>query len=162
VVAYRFLIEPGHPSEFYDAAALKIAPWCSHIAGTALFFAAGFLFSKRRPERNGLLFAAAFTALYAIIDAATVGFAGVFALEFVLSMFAKLLAALAGAYLATQKNADPLLNIQRWVSLLACPAVPIIKPSAAPPAHCSSQTFPKIPRLPSKIPARFSPPIAIT
>ena len=102
VLVYRFLVEPGHPSEFYDAAALRIAPWCSHIAGTALFFGAGYLFTKRRPQRNGFLFAATFTMLYAIIDSATVGFATVFAVEFAMSMLAKLLAALAGAFLATK------------------------------------------------------------
>lgn len=104
VLVYSLFIEPGHPREFYDAAALRIAPWCSHIAGTALFFGAGYLFAKRRPQRNGLLFAAAFTAFYALIDAATVGFAGVFEVEFSLSMLAKLLAALAGAFLATRNG----------------------------------------------------------
>jgi hypothetical protein len=102
VLGYRFFIDPGHPSEYYLAAALKTAPWCSHIAGTALFFGAGFLFAKRRPERNGFLFAATFTLLYAIIDAATVGFRGIFNVEFALSMLAKLVAALAGAFLAIQ------------------------------------------------------------
>jgi hypothetical protein len=102
VVVYSYLIEPGHPKEFYDAAALWIAPWSSHIAGTALFLGAGYLFARRRPERNPYLFAVAVTMLYAIIDSATAGFRGVFALEFVLSILAKLLAALAGAYLATR------------------------------------------------------------
>ena len=97
VFGYSILIEPGHPRAFYDSAALRIAPWSSHIAGTALFFGAGYLFARRRPQRNGSLFAAAFTVLYAIIDGATVGFAGVFAVDFALSMLAKLLAALAGA-----------------------------------------------------------------
>ena len=43
VLAYSIFIEPGHPREFYDEAALRIAPWCSHIFGTALFFGAGYL-----------------------------------------------------------------------------------------------------------------------
>ena len=96
------LIEPGHPNEFYDAAALRIAPWCSHIAGTALFFAAGYLCARRRPERSGFLFAIAFTVLYVIIDGATVGYVGVFCAEHALSMLAKLLAALTGTFLATR------------------------------------------------------------
>ena len=61
VIVYRFLIEPGHPTEFYDEAAMKIAPWCSHIAGTALFFVASYFLTARRPDRNGPLFAAAVT-----------------------------------------------------------------------------------------------------
>ena len=100
VVVYSFLIEPGHPREFYDEAAKRIAPWCSHIAGTALFLGAGYLFAKRLPNRNGFLFAATFTVLYAIIDAATVGFACVIEIGFALSMMAKLVAALLGAFLA--------------------------------------------------------------
>ncbi len=106
VFGYSTLIEPGHPGEFYDSAALRIAPWCVHTAGTALFFGAGYLFARRRPQRNGFLFAATFSVLYAIIDGATVGFAGVFSVEFALSMLANLLAALAGAWLATRRTSE--------------------------------------------------------
>ncbi len=104
VLGYRFFIEPGHPDAFYEEAALRIAPWCSHIFGTALFLGAGYLFAKRNPQRNGLLFALTFTVLYVIIDAASVGFAGIWSVEFALSKLAKLLAALAGAFLASRKN----------------------------------------------------------
>ena len=100
ILFYSWFIDPGHPREYYDKAALRIAPWCSHITGTALFFVAGYLYTKRRPERNGLQFAAAFTAFYALIDAATVGFVGAFHIEFGLSILAKLLASLGGAFLA--------------------------------------------------------------
>jgi hypothetical protein len=107
VLGYSIAINPGHSPEYYNAAALKIAPWCSHVFGTALFFAAGFLFARRKPERNGFTFAVAFTILYAIIDSATVGFAGFFSMEFGLSMLAKLLAGQAGALVAkrTKKSA---------------------------------------------------------
>ena len=101
VLFYAFVIEPGHPSEFYDAAALRIAPWCSHIAGTALFFGAGYWCARRRPERNGYLFALVLTALYALIDAAIVGFVGVFDVEFSLSMLAKLVPGQSGAFAAS-------------------------------------------------------------
>ena len=94
------MVELGHPKEFYDAAALRIAPWCSYIAGTALCFGAGYWCARRRPERNGFLFAAAFVMLYAIIDGAMVEFVGIFALNFVISMFAKLFAAPVGVFLA--------------------------------------------------------------
>jgi hypothetical protein len=100
ILFYSLVIDPGHPREYYDKAALKIAPWCSHLTGTALFFIAGYFLTKRKPERNGLSFAVAFTALYALIDAATVGFAGILSVEFGLSMLAKLAAALGGALLA--------------------------------------------------------------
>jgi hypothetical protein len=107
VLGYSILVEPGHPREYYDAAALRIVPWCSHIAGTALFFGAGYFFTRRRPQRNAFLFATAFTALYAIIDAATVGFVGVLEIRFALSMLAKFLAALLGAFLAVRARRNP-------------------------------------------------------
>jgi hypothetical protein len=102
VLGYSIFVEPGHPREFYDAAALRIAPWCSYLFGTALFFAAGYLFARRRPQRNGYLFAVAFTVLYAIIDSATVGFVGIVSVGEAVSMLVKLLAALAGAFLAAK------------------------------------------------------------
>jgi hypothetical protein len=107
VLVYSFAIEPGHPPEFYDAAAQRIAPWCSHIAGTGLFFATGYLFARRRPDRNGFVFALAFTGLYAVIDAATVGFAGALSVEFGLSMLAKLAAGVAGAFVASRARQAP-------------------------------------------------------
>ena len=97
------ILEPGHPKPFYDAAALRIAPWCSYIAGTALCFGAGYFCARRCPQRNGFFFGGAFTIFYAIIDGAMVGFVGIFALNFVISMFAKLFAALAGVFLAQKR-----------------------------------------------------------
>lgn len=104
ILVYRFFIEPGHSSEFYGEAALRIAPWCSRITGTFLFFLAGFYFAKRRPERNGFLFAATFTVLYGLIDAAAVGFVGILGVKFGLAMLAKLLASLLGAFLAGRRK----------------------------------------------------------
>jgi hypothetical protein len=104
ILAYSIFIEPGHPQEFYNEAALKIAPWCSHTVGTALFFVAGYWFARGRTRRDALVFAVAFTVLYAIIDSAIVAFATFVQLEFWLSMLAKLVAALAGAFLATRKG----------------------------------------------------------
>jgi membrane associated rhomboid family serine protease len=103
VLFYSFFIHPGESKEFYDAAAQRIAPWCSHIGGAALFFIAGYFFARRNRERNPYLFALTFTVLYIIIDGATVAFKGIFNVQFALSILAKLLAALAGAYLASRK-----------------------------------------------------------
>jgi hypothetical protein len=104
VFAYSILIEPGHPPAFYNEAALRIAPWCSYTAGTALFFGAGCFCARRRPERNGLQFATAFTVFYVIIDGATVGFTGILEFAFAVSNVAKLLAALGGAFLAIRSR----------------------------------------------------------
>ncbi|MFT4558541.1 MAG: hypothetical protein ACI92S_003922 [Planctomycetaceae bacterium] len=104
IIAYAVFIEPGHPDEFYHDAAMRIAPWCSHIIGTALFLGAVYLFTRRNPARNGFVFATVVALLYAIIDAAMVGFACLADLEFGLSMLAKLAAILAGSYLAIRRT----------------------------------------------------------
>jgi len=101
VLFYSFFINPGQPREYYDEAAKRIAPWCSHIGGTALFLLAAYYFGRHNPARNPFLFALAFTVLYVIIDGATVKFKGLLNWQFGLAMLVKLLAALAGAYLAT-------------------------------------------------------------
>jgi hypothetical protein len=102
VLAYSIFVAPGHPSEYYDAAALWIAPWSAHIAGTLLFLGAGFWFARQARERNGYLFAVVFTALYGVLDSATVGFKCVFELHFVLSMLGNFGAALVGAFVGTR------------------------------------------------------------
>jgi hypothetical protein len=112
ILFYSLVIDPGHPPEYYEKAALKIAPWCSHITGTALFFIAGYFLTKRKPERNGLMFAAVFTACYALIDVATVGFAGMRSIEEWLSISAKLAAALGGAFLAQRGRGRTLQAIR--------------------------------------------------
>ena len=104
VVTYAQLIEPGQPQEFYDAAAMRIAPWCTRTIGSAAFFAVGYFLAKSRPDRNGLLFALLFSLFYALLDAATVGFAGALNIEFLLAMLANCIVALAGALFAARAN----------------------------------------------------------
>ncbi|MCA9046107.1 MAG: hypothetical protein KDA69_17395 [Planctomycetaceae bacterium] len=99
VFVYAAFIEPGHPSEFYEQAALRIVPWSCHILGTPLFFFSVLLLTARCPRRNSYLFATAVVAMYALLDAASVGFSGVFDIYFALSMLLKLAATLAAAHL---------------------------------------------------------------
>ena len=80
----------------------EFVPWCSNILGTTLFFVAGFWCAKRQLQRNGFAFAIIFTLGYALIDAATVGFASLFSGKFALFMFIKLIGALAGTALAVR------------------------------------------------------------
>lgn len=114
VAVYATVVEPGHPSEFYEEAAKRISPWCSHIAGTGLFFVATWFLTFRRPERSVYLFAAVVSVLYAIIDAATVGFSGIWETEFALSMLPKLIAAIAGAFVGSRTAATPVSVLESW------------------------------------------------
>jgi hypothetical protein len=108
VWAYSVFIEPGHDEAFYQAAAQRIAPWSSVVAGAFLFFGAGWLFAKRKPARNGLLFAAVVVGIYAAIDVSIIAASGALAslgLIVALSMATKLGAALFGAQLARGRAA---------------------------------------------------------
>ncbi len=104
---YGAFIEPGHEEAFYQAAAQRIAPWSSIVAGIVLFFGAGWLLAKRKPARNGVLFAATFALIYAAIDLSIIVASGALAalgLIVAISMLTKLLAAIAGAWLARPKS----------------------------------------------------------
>lgn len=105
---YGNFIETGHPASFYEAAAQRIAPWSSLFAGGLLFFLGGWEFTRRKPGRNGLMFAAVFAAIYIAIDVAIIVAAGALsALGAIVwaSMFTKMIAALAGAHLARPRAA---------------------------------------------------------
>ena len=104
VAVYAFFIEPGQPDEFYEEAALRIVPWCSNIFGAALFCLAGYLLTRHRPDRNGIQFAAFFTLCYVVIDSASVGFANIADVLFLLFMLIKLAAALLGVMLAKRSK----------------------------------------------------------
>lgn len=51
VAFYAYFIEPGHPQEFYNAAAQWIAPWTSYILGPLCFFAFNYWLARRSPAR---------------------------------------------------------------------------------------------------------------
>ncbi|WP_395644667.1 hypothetical protein [Terricaulis sp.] len=103
VFVYSVIVAPGHDEAFYQAAAQRIAPWSSIFAGMPLFFAAGWLFAKRRPARNRYAFAASFSGFYAVADVSILASEGaLLALGgFVAaSMITKFAAALVGARIA--------------------------------------------------------------
>jgi hypothetical protein len=107
VAFYAFVIEPGHPQEFYNEAAQWIAPWSSHVLGPLVFFAFNYWLSRRSPERNAMLFAAATIVFYAVVDLSTLPMMGlpiatVLTVPVGISLAAKAAGAFLGAYLGSQ------------------------------------------------------------
>jgi len=108
MAVYGHLIDPGHDQAYYEAAALRIAPWSSVDAGAALFFAAAWAFGIRCPSRNALVFALTFTVLYAAVDLAIIFAAGAWGQQLTLlalSLGSKFVAAVLGARLAVSVRA---------------------------------------------------------
>ena len=99
VYAWGTLIEPGHTTDYYMAAAIPIARLCSRIIGTALMCAAAAISGYRNAARNAYGFALAMVCFYAFFDAASAAFQQAFTLGFAASILLKLLAALLGAWL---------------------------------------------------------------
>ena len=107
VAFYAFVIEPGHPQEFYNEAAQWIAPWSSHILGPVMFFAFNFWLAKRSTRRNAVLFAAATVVLYTVVDLSTLPMIGLpiaaaLTVPFGLSLVGKAAGAFFGAYYGTR------------------------------------------------------------
>ena len=107
VAAYAYLIEPGHPREFYSAAAMWIAPWSSHLLGPVLFLWFNFALARRRPDRNAIAFATATIVLYALIDAGSLPLFGAsisafFSPVVLASLAFKTAGALSGAWLGAR------------------------------------------------------------
>jgi hypothetical protein len=107
IVVYSYLVEPGQPQSFYSAMAPKIGAWTGPVGGMLLMFATGYLFGRRRPERNAFAFVGAVFVVYLLIDAALglalAPAAQVFRLTFILSLTGAALAGFAGAALARRR-----------------------------------------------------------
>lgn len=104
VYVYAVFFNPGHPRAYYATAGVPIARWSTRIAGTALIFGAAWLCGVRNRERNAFAFAVALTAFYALLDSASVEFAGTFTASFALTIGLKLAGSLAGAAMAVRSH----------------------------------------------------------
>ncbi|MCX7360137.1 MAG: hypothetical protein NT015_18610 [Alphaproteobacteria bacterium] len=109
VLAYSQLIAPGHAPEFYTEAAPRIGSYSAPIAGALIIFALVWLLSHRRPQRNAYAFATATFVSYFAIDTA-MGLAAtpaseLFRAPFLFGMGGACIAALAAAFIATQRKA---------------------------------------------------------
>lgn len=104
VFAWGTFLEPGHSRAFYETAGVPIARWSTRVVGTALVFGACRLFSRRRPERNPILFALTLVAFYATFDGASVAFKGFFTLGIAFTMLLKLAGGVAGALVGARAN----------------------------------------------------------
>lgn len=107
VFGYSF-IEPGHPPGFYSEAAPRLGASSGPIAGALLMLIFVWLLSSRKPQRNAYAFATATFASYAVLDIA-LGLAAapasdLFRLPFLLSLGGVCIAALAAAFLASNRK----------------------------------------------------------
>lgn len=108
VFVYAQFVEPGHPPEFYSAAAPGIAGWTGPAGGVLLMVLATYVSGRRRPERNAVAYGLAVGVAYVLVDTAS-GLAMAPASEFLkpqflLSMAGAVLAALAGGWLAARRT----------------------------------------------------------
>lgn len=122
MVIYGYLINPGHPKEFYDEHIKVAAPYCSIAAGIPLFFlaalwVAGWSGSPGASATLGMKAALAVWLAYAVIDLAIVlaasgsGMSAKMAVLVATSLVTKLAATYAGAalslHLASQSVPPP-------------------------------------------------------
>jgi hypothetical protein len=112
MVVYGYLINPGHPKEYYDEHVKVAAPYCSIVAGIPLFFLAGLWAAG---WWGGIKAALVVWLAYAIIDLAVSLAAGLaaamtanLAVLIAISLLTKLAAVYLGALVAVHnasKNA---------------------------------------------------------
>lgn len=110
MVVYSYLINPGHPKEFYDEHIKTAAPYCSIVAGLPLMFLAGLWVAGWDGGQAGVKAALTVWLAYAVIDIAVLIAAGATAKLAVIcsiSLLTKLAAAWAGAVVAGHTAAQP-------------------------------------------------------
>lgn len=121
MVIYGYLINPGHPKEFYDEHIKVAAPYCSIVAGVPLFFLAGLWVAGWSGAPGvaanlGIRAALIVWLAYAVIDLAIVlavgGVTGKMAGLVTASLITKLAAAYAGGWVSMQYAAQSAPSIQ--------------------------------------------------
>jgi hypothetical protein len=112
MVVYSYLINPGHPKEYYKEHIKVAAPYCSIVAGIPLMFLAGLWVADWRAGGGGELGVKAALVVwlaYAIIDLGVVlaagGMTAKLAVLVAASLLTKLAAAYAGALVAARNAA---------------------------------------------------------
>jgi len=109
MVVYGYLINPGHPKEFYDEHVKVAAPYCSIVAGMPLMFLAGLWVAGWGGGSSGPLGVKAAMLVwlvYAVVDLGIVLAAGGMTAKLSVlvgvSFLTKLAAAYAGALVAAR------------------------------------------------------------
>ena len=107
VAVYAYLIEPGHPPEFYTEAANWIAPWSSYVLGPIAFFVCNYWLLKTDRVQFPLRFAALTIGCYVLVDLGLVSvliglpLSSFLTFGVILSLLVKLIAAVWGARLGS-------------------------------------------------------------
>ncbi len=107
MVAYGYIIDPGHDEAYYQAYAQLSAPYSSIIAGMPLMFFAGHWIGNRFPARNSVKAAVLVWLVYFLIDITVIALAGALAsivLLFFISFATKLAAAYLGGFSARRSG----------------------------------------------------------
>ena len=107
MVVYSYVINPGHPPEYYEAHIQVAAPYCSIVAGIPLMFLAGWWVGRWWHGEFAIESALVIWLVYAVIDVAIMlgaGMTSTVALLVVVSLLTKLASAYAGAQFANAKR----------------------------------------------------------
>lgn len=106
---YATVVEPGRTEAYYMTVYPKLGNYAAPIAGPVLLFLAAWVFGRRRPERNAVLFGLAVFGSYFALDMAMgLAIAPISELltpPFLIGMGGGLVASLAGGVLARRAAA---------------------------------------------------------
>ena len=107
MVAYSYVIDPGHDQTYYEAHVQVAAPYSSIVAGIPLMFLAGWWISGWWDGEHPIRSAVVVWLAYAVIDFSILLAAGLtsrIALLFVFSFITKLAAVVLGAIVGSRSR----------------------------------------------------------